>query len=80
MIQPLAFEAGEQARQGRLFDAEPFGEVALRQLTAREVSNSAPFRLAQTERLEAAIELVPPDPRGLVQKLADGLRIDLAHR
>ena len=75
-----AFQAGEESRQGRLFDAEPFREIALGELAAREMGDGAPFRLAQAERLKALIELVPPDARRLVQELADCLRIDLAHR
>ena len=76
----FALEASEKAGEGRLFDAEPFGEIALCEVTAREVSDGAPFRLAQTKRLKALIELVAPDPCRLVQELSDGLGIDLAHR
>ena len=75
-----ALESGKEAGQRRLFDAEPFREIALGQLPAGEVSDGAPFGLAQAERLETLIELVPPDPRGLVEELADGFGIDLAHR
>ena len=44
----------------------------MREVATREVRDGAPFRLAEAERLQALIELVPPDPRGLVQHLADG--------
>jgi hypothetical protein len=47
----LAFQASEETGEGRLFDAEPFGEVSLGEMTASEESDGAPFRLAQTERL-----------------------------
>jgi hypothetical protein len=75
-----ALQAGEKARQGWLFDAKAFRKIALRHLPPREVGNSAPFRLAQPERLKALIELVPPDPRRLMQKLTNRLWVNFAHR
>jgi hypothetical protein len=80
-LDPAAgFEAGKQSRQGRFFYAEPLCEVALGQLPSCEMGDRAPFRLAQSERLKALIELVPPDACRLVQKLANRLRVDFTHR
>jgi hypothetical protein len=75
-----ALEAGEEAGQRWLFDTEPFREVTLGHFPAGEVGEGAPFGLAQAERLQALVELVPPDSRRLVQKLPNLFRVDLTHR
>ncbi len=74
------FQPGKEAGECRLFDAEPVGQVALRELAVGEMRDGAPLRLAQAERAQALVELVPPDARSLVQEWANRLGVKLRHR
>jgi hypothetical protein len=76
----VLFEFAQQSRESWFFDPESLREVALGEMAAREMGEGAPPGLTQAERAQALIEPVAPDPRGLLDELANGFRIDPGHR
>jgi hypothetical protein len=73
----IAFQAMQQRHQRWFFDAEMSGNFGLGQRTRRDrqVHKGAPFRLTQTHRFEALIQLQPPGAGSAVQKRTEYIDI-----
>ncbi len=65
--QALGLEAVEQPRQGRAFDPDRLGQLALggRIAMARQMQQHQPARLGQAEVTEAAVEFSAPSTGSL---------------
>jgi hypothetical protein len=77
----LALEPMEQTDERRLFHADALREIALSELALifRKMTERTPLCLAQPQRPQTFVELVPPGARGAMEERADLLLVDGGH-
>jgi len=78
----LVFQPMQQRNKRRLFNSKMGSDLSLGQGARRDgqVHQGAPFRLTQTHRFEAFIQLQAPSPGGSVQERTENIYVVRFHR